>query len=84
MAVHINLVICLHVLFEGEANDCQANNVVSTPAPIICTIYFLQPSPNNEPKLYYCLGSCPIESKFCFLPNGFFTMFPFSGKNCYI
>jgi hypothetical protein len=67
-----------------KPHDCQANNVVSTPAPIVSTIYLLQPSPNNEPKLFYCLGSCPIESKFCFSPNWFWTMFPFSGKNCYI
>jgi len=67
-----------------QPDDFQANNVVSTPTPIVSTIYLLQPSPNNEPKLYYCLGSCPIESKFCFSPNWFLTMFPFSGKNCYI
>jgi hypothetical protein len=66
-----------------QPHDFQANNVVSTPAPIVSTVYLLQPSPNNEPKLYYCLGSCPIESKFCFSPNWFLTMFPFSGKNCY-
>jgi len=58
-----------------QPHDCQTNNVVSTPAPIVSTIYLLQPSPNNEPKLYYCLGSCPIESKFCSSPNWFWTMF---------
>jgi hypothetical protein len=67
-----------------QPHDFEANNVVSTPAPIVSTIYLLQPSPNNEPKLYYRLGSCPIESQFCFSPNWFLTMFRFSGKNCYI
>jgi hypothetical protein len=67
-----------------QPHDFQTNNVVSTPAPIVSTIYSLQPSPNNELKLYYCLASCPIESKFCFSPNWFLTMFPLSGKNCYI
>jgi hypothetical protein len=63
-----------------QPHDCQANNVVSTPAPIVSTIYLFQPSPHNEPKFFYCLGSCPIESKFCFSPNWFWTVFPFSGK----